>query len=123
MASNSHIIDSGVKQQYVVSILPLSTIYHWILEMFRPSIIFLFSYYAISLKNITNFLQVKEQNQTYRRLITIITRINMFTMTTPATTPPIIPRMKKNKKNVKTQESPEPVSLICISMVIMYRHM
>jgi len=47
----------------------------------------------------------------------------MFTMTTPATTPPIIPRMKKNKKNVKTQESPEPVSLICISMVIMYRHM
>jgi hypothetical protein len=53
--------------------LPLSIIFHSILEMFRPNRFFFILYYP--LQNITTFLQVKKtQNQTYCRLITITTQ-------------------------------------------------
>jgi hypothetical protein len=55
-----------------ISMLPLSIIFHSILEMFRPNSFFFILYYP--LQNITTFLQVKKkQNQTYCRLITITT--------------------------------------------------
>jgi hypothetical protein len=70
---NWNIIDSEVKQPYFISILPLSIIFHSILEMFRLNSFFFILYYP--LQNITTFLQVKKtQNQTYCRLITITTQ-------------------------------------------------
>ena len=70
---NWNIIDSEVKQPYFISILPLSIIFHSILEMFRPNSFFF--HFILSLKKYYNFFtSKKKQNQTYCRLITITTQ-------------------------------------------------
>lgn len=81
-------------------------------------VVFILSYL---LKNITNFLQDKELNQTYRRLITNITKINMVTMTTPATTPPIIPKIKKYIKN-KEKCISQRLTRTCFSFLNLHGH-
>jgi hypothetical protein len=62
-----------VEQPYFISILPLSIIFHSILEMFRPNSFFF--HFILSLKKYYNFFtSKKKQNQTYCRLITITTQ-------------------------------------------------